>query len=154
MLFKICTSKAGDLAPALYEKNELAFLLCLLSGHPSLLQAQTGTDGQAVFVRVRTPKITASGNRFSPLWEYPIDWKAYRLSVFCLYLIFFFLRIFFCQCFDIIAKTSKMFGRMASACFTEQPHKLGISVNLRLSEWSSCGARYRELEEQACLECV
>lgn len=94
---------------------------------------------------IREPLFSALGS--TPSTEKPIDW------VFSVY-ISFFLRIFFCQCFDIIAKTSKMFGRMASACFTEQPRKLGISVNLRLFEWNSCGARYRELEEQACLGCM
>lgn len=56
----------------------------------------------------------------------------------------FFKHLSFCQCCDIIAKTSKMFGRVASACLTEQPLKLEISLNLRLFKSSGCGARYKE----------
>lgn len=78
-------------------------------------------------------------------WECPVDCKAFRLKeCFSLYLSLFLSIFFSCQCCEIIAKTSKMFGQVASASFAEQPPKLEISVNLRLLKSSHCGARYKE----------
>lgn len=47
----------------------------------------------------------------------------YVFGLFC----FAFVKDYFCQCFDKVAKASKFFGQFANSCFTEYSWKLGIT---------------------------